>query len=104
MKSMRFPGAVNRNMDTSVGEIKRCIEQTGRKPLVIWLDIFNIITIITTTIYKSHIFVWAGHVVRIWEKTNAYRILVGEPEGKRPLGRPKRRWVNNIKMGQREIG
>jgi hypothetical protein len=38
------------------------------------------------------------------EKRNAYRILVGKPEGKRPLGRPRRRWVVNIKMDLREIG
>jgi hypothetical protein len=38
------------------------------------------------------------------EKRNAYRILVGKPEGKRPLGRPRRRWVGNIKMDLREIG
>jgi hypothetical protein len=38
------------------------------------------------------------------EKRNAYRILVGNPEGKRPLGRPRRRWMNNIKMDLREIG
>jgi hypothetical protein len=38
------------------------------------------------------------------EKRNAYRILVGKPEGKRPLGRPRRRWLNNIKMGFRETG
>jgi hypothetical protein len=38
------------------------------------------------------------------ETRNAYRILVGKPEGKRPLGRPKRRWVDNIKMDLREIG
>jgi hypothetical protein len=38
------------------------------------------------------------------EKRNAYRILVGKPEGNRPLGRPRRRWVNNIKMDLREIG
>jgi hypothetical protein len=37
------------------------------------------------------------------EKRNVYRILVGKPEGKRPLGRPRRRWVNNIKIGLREI-
>jgi hypothetical protein len=46
---------------------------------------------------------WAGHVARIGEKRNAYRILVGKPEGKRPLGRPSRRRVNNIKMDLREI-
>jgi hypothetical protein len=39
-----------------------------------------------------------------WAKQNAYRILVGKPEGKRPLGRPRRRWVDNIKMDLREIG
>jgi hypothetical protein len=38
------------------------------------------------------------------EKRNAYRILVGKPEGKRPLRKPRRRWVDNIKMGRREIG
>jgi hypothetical protein len=47
---------------------------------------------------------WAGHVARMGEKRNRYRILVGKPEGKRPLGRPRRRWVNNIKMDLREIG
>jgi hypothetical protein len=38
------------------------------------------------------------------EKRNVYRILVGKPEGKRPLGRPRRRWLHNIKMDRREIG
>jgi hypothetical protein len=41
---------------------------------------------------------WAGHVARIGDKMNAYRILVGKPEGKRPPGRPRRRWVDNIVM------
>jgi hypothetical protein len=39
---------------------------------------------------------WAGHVARMGETRNAYRVLVGKPEGKRPLGRPRRRWVDNI--------
>jgi hypothetical protein len=47
---------------------------------------------------------WAGHVARKGEKRNACRILVGKPEGKRPLGRTRRRWVDNIKMDLREIG
>jgi hypothetical protein len=47
---------------------------------------------------------WAGHVTRIGEKRNAYRILVRKPEVKRPLGRPRRRQVNNIKMDVTEIG
>jgi hypothetical protein len=45
----------------------------------------------------------AGHVARMGEKRNAYRILVGKPEGKRPLGIPRHRWVNNIKIDLREI-
>jgi hypothetical protein len=44
---------------------------------------------------------WAGHVARMGEKRNACRILVGKPEGKGPLGRPRRRWVDNIKMDLR---
>jgi hypothetical protein len=47
---------------------------------------------------------WAGHVAGMGEKRNAYRILVRKPEGKRPLGRQRRRWVDNIKMDLREIG
>jgi hypothetical protein len=47
---------------------------------------------------------WAGHVARRGEKRNAYRLLVGKAEGKRPLGRPRRRWVDNIKMDLLEIG
>jgi hypothetical protein len=52
---------------------------------------------------KSRRLGWAGHVGRMGEKKNAYRILVGNPEGKRPLGRPRHRWVANIKMDLREI-
>jgi hypothetical protein len=44
---------------------------------------------------------WAGHVARMGEKGNAYRIFVGEPEGKIRLGRRRRRWVDNIKMDLR---
>jgi hypothetical protein len=46
---------------------------------------------------------WVGHAVRIGERRGAYRILVRKPEGRRPLGRPKRRWENNTKMDQREV-
>jgi hypothetical protein len=53
---------------------------------------------------KSRRMRWAGHVARTGEKRNAYRILVGKPEGKRQLGRPRRRWVDNIKMDLREVG
>ncbi|KAJ4431677.1 hypothetical protein ANN_20278 [Periplaneta americana] len=53
---------------------------------------------------KSRRLRWAGHVARMGESRNAYRVLVGRPEGKRPLGRPRRRWENNIKMDLREVG
>jgi hypothetical protein len=52
---------------------------------------------------KSRRMRWAGHVARMWEGRCVYRVLVGRPEGKRPLGRPKRRWEDNIKMYLREI-
>jgi hypothetical protein len=47
---------------------------------------------------------WAGHVARMGEKRNAYRLLVGKLEGKRPLRRPRRRWVDNIRMRLGEVG
>jgi hypothetical protein len=47
---------------------------------------------------------WAGHVARMGEKRNVYRLLVGKPEGKRLLGRTKRGWIHNIKMELLEIG
>jgi hypothetical protein len=53
---------------------------------------------------KSRRMRWAGHVARMGEKRYAYRILVSMPQGKKPLGRPRRRWVDNIKMDLREIG
>jgi hypothetical protein len=53
---------------------------------------------------KSRRMGWAEHVACMRETRNAYRILVGKPEGKRPLGRPRSRWDDNIKMDFREIG
>ncbi|KAJ4438755.1 hypothetical protein ANN_14706 [Periplaneta americana] len=47
---------------------------------------------------------WAGHVASMGESRNVYRVLVGRPEGKRPLGRPRRRWEDKIKMDLREVG
>jgi hypothetical protein len=49
-------------------------------------------------VIKSRSMGWAGHVARMGEGRGAYRILVGRPEGRRPLGRPRRRWEDNIKM------
>ena len=47
---------------------------------------------------------WAGHVARMGQRRGVYRILVGKPEVKRPLGRPRRRWEDNIKMDLQEVG
>jgi hypothetical protein len=55
-------------------------------------------------IIKSRRMRWADHVARMGEKRNAYRLLVGKPEGKRPLGRPRCRWVDNIRMDRGEVG
>jgi hypothetical protein len=54
-------------------------------------------------IIKSRRMRWAGHVARMGEKMNVYRLLVGKPEGRRLLGRPRRRWIDNIKMDLRGI-
>jgi hypothetical protein len=59
----------------------------------------NIIRVI-----KSRRLRWAGHMARMGERSGAYRALVGKPEGRRPLGRPRRRWEDNIKMDLREVG
>ena len=48
---------------------------------------------------KSRRLRWAGHIARMEQSRNAYRVLVGKSEGKRPLGRPRHRWEDNIRMG-----
>jgi hypothetical protein len=53
---------------------------------------------------KSRRMIWAGHVARMGEGKNVYRVLVGKPEGKRPLGRARTRWEDGIKMDLGEIG
>ena len=59
----------------------------------------NIVRVIKTRRMR-----WVGHVARMGEEREAYRVLVGKPEGKRPLGRPRRRWVDNIRMDLHEVG
>jgi hypothetical protein len=58
----------------------------------------NIIRVI-----KSRRMRWAGHVARMEEGRDVYRVLIGRPKGKRPLGRPGRRWEDNVKMDLKEI-
>ena len=55
-------------------------------------------------VIKSRRMRWAGHVARMGEERVVYRVLVGKPEGKTPLGRPRRRWVDNIRMDLQEVG
>ncbi|KAJ4427803.1 hypothetical protein ANN_25456, partial [Periplaneta americana] len=74
-----------------------------------WQEIVHRLDIVTVTA-GAHVsklverLRWAGHVARMGESRNTYRVLVGRPEGKRPLGRPRRRWEDNIKMDLREVG
>ena len=60
---------------------------------------YNIVRVI-----KSRRMRWAGHVARMGEERGVYRVLVGKQEGKRPLGRPRRRWVDNIRTDLQEVG
>ena len=55
-------------------------------------------------VIKSRRMRWAGHVARNGEERGVYRVLVGTKEGKRPLGRPRRRWMDNIRMDLQEMG
>ena len=55
-------------------------------------------------VIKSRRMRWAGHVALMGEEKGVYRVLVVKPEGKRPLGKPRRRWVDNIRMDLQEVG
>jgi hypothetical protein len=65
-------------------------------------DLYSLPNIVR--VIKARRMRWAGHVAHMGEVRSAYNILVGRPEGRRPLGRPRRRWEDNIKMDLREIG
>jgi len=66
------------------------------------IDLYSLPNIVR--VVKSRRMRWAGHVARIGEGRGVHRVLVGKPEGKRPLGRLRRRWEDNIKMDLQEIG
>ena len=65
-------------------------------------DLYSLPNIVR--VVKSRRMGWAGHVARMGEGRGVHRVLVGKPEGKRPLGRPRRRWEDNIKMDLQEVG
>jgi hypothetical protein len=81
--------------DEVTGEWRKLIKEELR-------DLYSSPSIIR--IMKSRRMRWAGHVVLIGEKRNAHRLLVGKREGKRPFGRPRFRWVDNIRMDLGEVG
>jgi hypothetical protein len=65
-------------------------------------DLYSLPNIVR--VVKSRIMRWAGHVARMGKGRGVHRVLVGKPEGKRPLGRPRRRWEDNIKIDLQEVG
>jgi len=65
-------------------------------------DLFSSPNIIRVT--KSSIMGWDGHVASVGERIGVYKVLAGKPEGRRPLGKPWRRWEDNIKMRLQEVG
>ena len=65
-------------------------------------DLYSLPNIVR--VVKSRRMRWAGHVARMGEDRVVHRVLAGKPEGKRPLGRPRRRWEDNIKMDFQEVG
>ena len=64
-------------------------------------DLYSLLNIVR--VVKSRRMRWAGHVARMGEGRGVHRVLVGKPERKRPLGRPRRRWEDNIKMDLQEM-
>jgi len=80
----------------------RGTEYRGGLPIEELNDLYcspNIVRVI-----KSRRMRWAGHVARMSEERGVYRVFLRKPEGKRPLGRPRRRWVDNIRMDLQEVG
>jgi len=65
-------------------------------------DVYSLSNIVR--VVKSRRMRWAGHVACMGERRGVHRVIVGKPEGKRPLGRPRRRWEDNIKMDLQEVG
>ena len=65
---------------------------------------FHELLLVHFWVIKSRRMGWAGHVACIGERRGVYRVLVGKPEGKRPLGKPRHRWEDNMKMDLQEVG
>ena len=80
-------------------KLKQCKESHNNEELNDLYTLPNIVRVV-----KSRRMRWAGHVARLGEDRMVHRVLVGKPEGKRPLGRPRRRWEDNIKTDLQEVG
>ena len=94
-ENMVLKGIFGPRRDEVTGELRRLHNEELN-------DVYcspNIVRVI-----KSRRLRWAGHVARMGEERGVYRNLVGKPEGRRPLGRPRRRWVDNIRMDLQEVG
>ena len=78
------------------------VEFDSKSALVNYVGLYSLPNIVR--VVKSRRMRWAGHVARMGEDRGVHRVLVGKPEGKIPLGRPRRRWEDNIKMDLQEVG
>ena len=67
-------------------------------------DLYCSLSTCNARVIKPRRMRWAGHVACLWERRGLYRMLVGKPEGKKPLERPRRRWEDNIKMDLQQVG
>jgi hypothetical protein len=93
----------NRVLRRVFGPKRDEVTDAGRKPHNEELnDLYSLPNIVR--VVKSRRMRWAGHVARMGEDRDVHRMLVGKPEGKRPLGRPRRRWEDIIKMDLQEVG
>jgi len=75
------------------------MEEMANEALKDLISSLNIVWVIKTRRMR-----WGGHVAHMGQEKGVYRVLVGKPEGKRPLERPRRRWVDNIRMDLQEVG
>ena len=81
-----------------------CVIKTNKMRFSFVIFFLIIYPVHVVRVIKSRRMRWAGHVARMGEERGAYSVLVGKPEGKRPLGRPRRRWVDNIRKDLKEVG
>ncbi|KAJ4446880.1 hypothetical protein ANN_13580 [Periplaneta americana] len=97
VEKFKYLGATVTNINDTREEIKRRMNMRNA-------CYYSVEKLLSFSLSQKRRLRWAGHVARMGESINAYRVLVGRPEGKRALVRPRRRWEDNIKMDLREVG